>query len=148
MIMNARNTEYVIRNATMHRWLLLPIALCAIAVSCDLLPGPMDPKCDEKTIREFPSPDGRRKALEIHSTCEGGMYHSTIEIADAKDRATAMHASATSRVAPPVWPELKVEWKSDTELWVTYASGVNVQCVSSPPGVTVHCLDGALRKEP
>ncbi len=148
MMMNARNAEYGRRNAIKRCWFLLPIVFCAFATSCDWMPGPMDPKCDEKTVREFPSPDGRRRAVEIHSTCEGGWYHSTIEIADGNDRATAMHASPTTRVDPPLWPELKVEWKSADELWVTYPAGTNVHCVSSPPGATVHCIDGALRKEP
>ncbi len=129
-----------------RRFTALLVVLTAALVGCDWMPGPMDPKCDEQTVREFASPDGHRKAIEIHSTCEGGWYHSTIEIADAagKDRATAMHASLHRRPDAPAWPELKVEWKSAGELWVLYPAGVDAQCVSSPPGVAVHCLDATI----
>ena len=123
------------------------IVCSALLVSCSWLPGPMDPKCDDKTVREFPSPDGRRKAVEIHSICEGGFYHSTIEIADGRDRATAMGAGPHQYPQPPVWPELKVEWKSPTELWIRYPAGVDTQCISSPPGVAVHCVDAAIVRQ-
>ena len=119
----------------------------SVALSCSLLPGPMDPKCDDKTVREVPSPDGRRKAVEIHSICEGGFYHSTIELADGRDRATAMGATPGKSVQPPIWPELKIEWKSPTELWITYPPGVDVQCISSPPGVAVHCVDASIVRQ-
>lgn len=126
---------------------LLLIGLSLLVVACNWMPGPMDPKCDEKSVREFPSPDGRRKAVEVHSTCEGGFYHSTIEIADVRDRATAMHASPSKNVQPPVWPELKVEWKSATELWITYPADVDAQCISSPRGTEVHCLDASIVRQ-
>src|SRR5690242_6533469 len=142
-----RNTEYWIRKTFLRRWLVLPLSLFAVAISCSLLPGPMDVKCDSKDVREYPSPDGRRKAVEIHSTCEGNTYHSTIEIAEGRDRATAMHASPHTYPQPVSWPELKVEWKSATELWITYPAGVDAQCISSPPGVGVHCLDASIVRQ-
>ena len=129
-----------------HSRTILLLVFASFLVSCSLLPGPMDPKCDNKTVREFPSPDGRRKAVEIHATCEGGFYNSAVEIVEGKDRATAMGATPTKNVQPPAWPDLKVEWKSATELWVTYPAGVTAQCISSPPGVAVHCLDGSISR--
>lgn len=123
------------------------LLLCsATLVSCSWMPGPMDVKCESKDVREFPSPDGKRKAIEIHSTCEGGTYHSTIEIADGTDRATAMHASPSRYPQPPAWPDLKVEWKSASELWITYPAQTDAQCISSPPGIAVHCLDGSIAR--
>lgn len=128
---------------------VLFLVVSAAVVSCDWMPGPMDPKCDQKLVREFPSPDAKRKAVEYHSTCEDNTTHSTIEIADTDGRnsATAMHANAAIRVQPLVWPELKVEWKSDNELWVAYPAGVNVQCISSPREVAVHCVDASIVRQ-
>jgi hypothetical protein len=131
----------------MNRAALFLLLVCsAVLLSCSLLPGPMDVKCDSKDVREFASPDGRRKAVEIHSTCEGNTYHSTIEIAAGRDRATAMHASPHQYPQPPSWPDLKVEWKSPTELWITYPANVDAQCISSPANVAVHCLDGSIAR--
>jgi hypothetical protein len=132
----------------MKRWLVGVAFVSSIVMgSCSWLPGPMDPKCDEKTVRELPSPDGRRRAVEIHAICEGGFYHSTIEVDDGKDRATAMGASPSKYVQPPVWPKLKVEWKSARELWLSYPAGVDAQCISSPPGVAVHCVDASIVRQ-
>jgi hypothetical protein len=118
------------------------------ASACDWLPGPMDAKCDEHQVRDIAAPGGKVKAVERHSVCEGNAYVATIEIAgtSGSDRATAMHAQLVARTAPPAWPELKVEWKSDKELWITYPAGVDVTCVSSPPGVAVHCLDASIAR--
>ena len=122
---------------------LMPIFLM---VSCNWMPGPMQTKCDERRVREIAGPNGKVKAVEYHSVCEGNVHVATIEIAGAagSDRATAMHAQLVSRTEPPVWPELKVEWKSDKELWIKYPAGVDVQCISSPPNVAVHCLDASI----
>ena len=119
-----------------------------MTVSCDWLPEPMQAKCDEKQIRDIPAPSGLVKAVEYHSVCEGNVYVASVNIAGgaAGDRATAMHAQLVSRATPPVWPNLKVEWKSDKELWITYPRGVDVTCVSSPPGVAVHCLDASIAR--
>jgi hypothetical protein len=127
----------------MHRCTrLLLMAPLVVTISCL---GNMDGKCEEKSVREVPSPSGILKAVEYHTTCEG-WYTGTIEIAkpDNSNRATAMHARPVSQARPPVWPELKVEWKSDKELWITYPPGVDTTCVSSPPGVAVHCLDASI----
>ena len=129
-----------------RRWLALSqITLLATTLSCL---GNMDGKCEEHQFREITAPGGKVKAIEYHSTCEGPVYVATIEVADASGsgRATAMHARMVSRATPPVWPELKVEWKSDKELWITYPSGVDTTCVSSPPGVAVHCLDASIAR--
>lgn len=129
-------------------WFAVIMASTAALMTCSWMPGPMDPKCDAKQIREFSSPDRTRKAVEYHTLCEDGTYHSTVEVADAAgtDRATAMHASIHERAASPVWPDLKVEWKSAKELWVWYPAGVDAQCISSPTGVTVHCLDASIAR--
>ena len=123
------------------RWLLLLTPL--LFAAC---PGPMDVKCDEHQVREIGAPGAKFKAVEYHSVCEGNTYVATIEVAgvSGNDRATAMHAQLVARTAPPAWPELKVEWKSEKELWIRYPAGVDVTCVSNPPGVTVHCLDASI----
>lgn len=130
---------------------LVVLAGCAMLTGCNWMfadLGSMNPPCEEKHIRDYASPDGRRKAVEIHSKCEGGAYPATIEIAATAsgDRATAMHASLHERTKSPAWPELKVEWKSAKELWIMYPAGVDAQCISSPPGVTVHCIDASVRR--
>lgn len=125
-------------------FLVVPIAA---TLSCL---GNMDGKCDQKFVRDIPAPGGKVKAVEYHSVCESPTtYVATIEIADGavgNGRATVMHAQLVARTSPPVWPELKVDWKSDKELWITYPAGVNVTCVSSPPGVAVHCLDASIMR--
>ncbi len=112
------------------------------------MPGPMQAKCDEHQVRDVAAPGGKLKAVEYHSVCEGPQYVATVEITrvPGNDRATAMHASLVARTAPPAWPDLKVDWKSDKELWITYPSGVDTTCVSSPPGVTVHCRDASITR--
>ena len=122
----------------------LLIVLAAASTSCQWLPGPMDVKCEDHRIREYPAPDGMLKAVEIHSVCEDGQYVVSVELSgrDA-DRATAMHANLRA-AQPPVWPELKYDWKSNSELWVTYPAGVDVTCIANPPGATVHCIDGTI----
>ncbi len=130
----------------MVRWWKLLLILPIVATTSCI--GGMDGKCDEQAVRDYPAPDGKLKAVEYHSTCEG-WYTATIEIAgrDNSNRATAMHARPVSQARPPVWPTLKVEWKSDKELWITYPPGVDTTCISSPPGVSVHCLDAVIAKE-
>ena len=122
---------------------LLLLAPLVMTLSCL---GGMEVKCDEHPVRDIAAPGGKIKAVELHSVCEGNTYVATIEVAGAagKDRATAMHAQLVARTQPPAWPELKVEWKSDKELWIRYPAGVDVTCVSNPPGVTVHCLDASI----
>jgi len=105
--------------------------------------------CKDEKTREIPSPDGKLKAVEYHSTCDEGPkpHHTTIEIAgpDGNNPATAMFATPQAQ-QPPAWPELKIDWKSEKELWITYPADVDVTCVSSPPGVAVHCLDGSIAR--
>jgi hypothetical protein len=126
---------------------LLLVAPILALTSCAFMGG-MDAKCDEKQIREIPAPSGTVKAVELHSVCDGNVYVATINVAGgaAGGRSTAMHAQSVNRASPPVWPNLKVEWKSDKELWITYPAGVDVTCVSSPPGVAVHCLDASIAR--
>lgn len=119
------------------------IALAAMLLSCNWMPGPMDAKCEETRVQDYPAPGGKLKAVEYHNVCEGQAYVATVEVAGGNnDRATAMHARLQGKPDTPLWPILSVAWKSDSELWVTYPEGVDVTCVSSPPGVTVHCIDG------
>ena len=117
--------------------------------SCTWMPRPTAPACDAQSVREYLSPDGKKKAVEYHSTCKEGPkpHHTAIEIADAdgKNAASAMFATPQKQ-QPPAWPKLKVEWKSATELWVTYPARVDAQCISSPPGVTVHCVDASIAR--
>ncbi len=134
----------------MKRASTLFAVLCSAAMlSCSLLPGPMAPNCKDERIRDYPSPDGKRKVIEYHSTCDEGPqpHHTMIEVADAdgKNRASAMFATPHDQ-QKVVWPELKIEWRSPAELWVTYPAATDAQCISSPAGVAVHCLDGSIAR--
>ena len=133
--------------------ILLFLVSSAALISCYWLPGPMQPNCSDKSVREVPSPDGKRKAIEYHSTCDEGpkQHHTMVEIADANgsNRATAMFATPQTQ-QPPDWPELKIEWKSVAELWITYPDGIDAQCISSPANngvqVAVHCVDASIAR--
>jgi hypothetical protein len=123
---------------------ILLIALAVVSTSCSWMPGPMDVKCDEHRVREYPAPDGKLKAVEIHSVCEDGQYVVSVELSGGPaDRATAMHANWRGP-QPPTWPNMAYEWKSNNELWVTYPGGVDVTCIANPPGAAVHCMDGTV----
>src|SRR4051812_26183 len=104
-----------------NRKLLQPLVLTLVLSTFACL-GNMDGKCDEKYVREFPAPGGKLKAVEYHSVCEGNVFVATVNVAGgaAGARAPAMHAQLVSHAVPPAWPELKIDWKSDRELWITY----------------------------
>ena len=96
--------------------------------------------------REWPSPDGKRKAVEQHFDCPG-WYALKIEITNPdKTKAIAFDDRPVDQVRPARWPDLKVEWKSDHELWITYPSRQDTTCTSDAGGLTVHCLDAAVQR--
>jgi hypothetical protein len=95
---------------------------------------------------EWPSPDGERKAVEQHFDCPG-WYALKIEITNPdKTKAVAFDDRPVDQVRPARWPDLKVEWKSKTELWITYPPRQDTSCISNAGGVQVHCLDAAVMR--
>lgn len=96
--------------------------------------------------REWPSPDGKRKALEQHFDCPG-WYALKIEITNSdKTKAVVFDDRPIDQVRPSRWPDLKVEWKSNQELWITYPPRQDTTCISSAGGVNVHCVDAAVMR--
>ncbi len=97
--------------------------------------------------REWPSPDGSRKAVEQHFDCPG-WYSLEIDLigSDGRTKTTAFTDRPVDQVRPNRWPDLRVEWKSEHELWITYPPRQDTVCASNAGGVTVHCLDRAVRK--
>ena len=96
--------------------------------------------------REWPSPDGKRKALEQHFDCPG-WYALKIEITNSdKTKAVVFDDRPIDQVRPSRWPDLKVEWKSNQELWITDPPRQDTTGISSAVGVNVHCVDGAVMR--
>ena len=96
--------------------------------------------------REWPSPDGTRKAVEQHFDCPG-WYALKVEITNPdQTKAVIFDDRPVDQVRPARWPELKVEWKSDRELWITYPPRQDTTCTSNAAGVAVHCIDGAVAR--
>ena len=96
--------------------------------------------------REWPSPDGKRKAVEQHFDCPG-WYALKIEITSPNGtKAAAFDDRPVDQVRPTRWPDLKVEWKSDRELWITYPPRQDTTCISKAGEVEVHCLDAAVSR--
>jgi hypothetical protein len=97
--------------------------------------------------REWPSPDGKIKAVENRFDCPG-WYSLTIDIidADGRTKTTGFTDRPSEQVRPNVWPDLKVEWKSDRELWITYPAVQDTTCISTAAGLQVHCIDGTVSR--
>lgn len=92
---------------------------------------------------QWPSPNGKFNAVEQHFDCPG-WYALKIEITNPDGTKAALFDDRpAAQTRPPVWPDLKVEWKSDHELWVTYPPRQDTTCTSTAE-VTVHCVDGTV----
>ena len=128
-------------------WKLLLIWPAVLLASCTWLGLGVEDKCEVSVVRTVASPDGKLQAIESRQTC-GNWYHSTVEVSgEGLDKATAFHGQPVGNPKPPVWPELKVEWKSARELWVTYPKGLYTTCVGTIEGqVEVHCVDGSVAR--
>ncbi len=136
----------------MRRCCLLLIAVFSAAVltSCTgcmfFVPGASDCNSNPSLAREWPSPDGKRKAVEQHFDCPG-WYALKIEITNPDGtKAAAFDDRPSDQVRPTRWPELKVEWKSNQELWITYPPRQDTTCISKAGEVQVHCLDAAVAR--
>jgi hypothetical protein len=125
-------------------WRLLLIAPTVLLAGCTWLGVGVEDKCAVTVAHTASSPDGQMQAIESRQTC-GNWYYSTVEVSgNGLDKATAFHGQPVNNPKPPVWPELKVEWKSARELWVTYPKDLYSTCVGSIEGkVEVHCIDGS-----
>ena len=131
---------------------LLIMTLCAaMLTSCNRHPEALvtaeNCNSDPTVAREFPSPSGKLKAVERHFDCPG-WYASIIEISSVEGtiKAIALNDRPVAQKRPAVWPDLKVEWKSDDELWVTYPAGQDTTCTSTAAGLRVHCIDGTVAR--
>ena len=137
----------------MSRWPgTTAVAICAVALtSCCSgvgidVGGAENCNSNPAVAYEWISPDGRNKAVEARFVCPG-WYAGEVRIVDAKaTKSTAFTFRPVDQVRPEVWPELKVEWKSVRELWITYPGRQDTTCISSAGGVEVHCLDSAVRR--
>lgn len=105
----------------------------------------MDCNMHPTSAREWPSPDGSRKAVEYRTVCPG-WYALTIDIPGPAGRQTAFTARPVAQRRPPEWPQLNLEWKAANELWITYPGGQDTTCISRAAGLKVHCLDAAIGK--
>lgn len=95
---------------------------------------------------EWPSLDGKRKLVEERFVCPG-WYSLNLDVHNADStKAIVFTARPAAQTRPPVWPELKVEWKSDRELWITYPAGQDTTCISNAGDVIVHCIDAAVTR--
>ncbi len=94
---------------------------------------------------QWPSSDGKMKAVENRFDCPG-WYSLEIDIigSDGRTKTTAFTDRPVDQVRPNRWPDLKIEWKSDHELWITYPQRQDTTCTSEAAGVQVHCLDQAV----
>ena len=129
---------------------MLVLVITAMTMSCaqagfDSTGG----NCNQNPTRarEWPSPDGKTKAVENRFVCPG-WYSLTVDIlaADNQAKTTAFTARPVAQTRPPVWPELKVDWKSDRELRITYPAGQDTTCISDAAGLQVHCIDGTVAR--
>ncbi len=107
---------------------------------------PEDCNMNPTVAHEWPSPDGKRKAVEQHFDCPG-WYALKIEITNPDGtKAGAFDDRPVDQVRPARWPDLKVEWKSDHELWITYPPRQDTTCGTNAGAIQVHCLDGAVTR--
>jgi hypothetical protein len=132
----------------MRGYSLLIATMCtALLTSCSTHTFVVAQNCNSSPAlaREFPSPSGKLNAVERHFDCPG-WYTSIIDISSAEGtiKAVAFNDRPVAQKRPPQWPELKIEWKSDQELWVTYPGGQDTTCTSTAAGVNVHCIDGTV----
>lgn len=132
--------------ASMKRCSLVAVlALLAVVLSCGKSGLDMNCNMHPTSARQWASPDGSRTATEYRTVCPG-WYALTIDIPDRDGKHTAFTDRPNAQVRPPLWPDLKVEWKSSREMWITYGAGQDTTCISSAAGVEVHCLDAVLSK--
>src|SRR4051812_39398869 len=110
----------------MRRWFSLLVAtecvtLLTLCTGCHWSVARPGCNSSPRIAHEWPSPDGKTKAVENRFDCPG-WYAMTIDIvgADNQTKTTAFNDRPVAQARPAVWPDLKVEWKSDRELWVTY----------------------------
>lgn len=120
----------------------LPVILLP---SCRLMIGNAENCNSNPTVaHEWSSPDGKRKLVESRFDCPG-WYALKLEITSPDGtKALALDDRPVDQVRPAQWPDLKVDWKSPTEVWVTYPARQDTTCISKAGDVTVHCLDGSI----
>jgi hypothetical protein len=108
------------------------------ANSCNMNPS---------VAHEWRSPDGRLRVVENRYDCPG-WYSLNIDIiaADGLTKTTTFTDRPSKQSRPNAWPDLKLEWKSDRELWITYPAGQDTTCISAGAGLQVHCIDGTVAR--
>lgn len=121
-------------------------------LSCDWLPGPMGPtaasgsmNCGSRLVREYPSPRGTNKAALYDNVCNTGRLSSFVQVDGQEPEINRMVFTTFQTKPEAKWDslaEFKVEWKSESELWVVYPNSETAQCnAHEQKEVTVHCVD-------
>ncbi len=128
--------------------LLLGITGLALLPSCRRVrfysAGAANCNSNPTIAREWPAPDGKWKLVEPRFDCPG-WYALNLDVRnDDGTKATAFTARPVAQTRPPVWPDLKAEWKSDRVLWITYPAGQDTTCISTAAGLQVHCIDATV----
>lgn len=146
-----RNTCFGVREneVAMRRCcsLFILIVCVMLLTSCKLMVGNAETCNSNPTIaHEWPSPDGKRKVIESRFDCPG-WYAANLDITSPDgSKSRAMDDRPVDQVRPAKWPELKVDWKSANEVWITYPARQDTTCMSKAGEVTVHCLDAAVTR--
>lgn len=130
--------------------LLIAVIIASLLTSCNGFVGewsvrdPESCNMNSTVAHKWPSPDGKLKAFESRFDCPG-WYALKIEITKPDGtKAVALDDRPVDQLRPNRWPDLKVEWRSDRELWITYPARQDTICISEAAGVTVHCVDGTV----
>lgn len=128
------------------------VSVPLLMTSCSWLGLGVPAKCDKQTFTQVDSPSGTWKAATIRQICD---YRNTkwsitmVEIrrGDQKDGTPVFTASNGSPQNMPNPADLKIEWKSDSELWILYPPGYHTTCTSTDAvGVAVHCADASIAR--
>ena len=125
--------------------LIAVLASMVVLLSCNESGVDLDCNLHPTAARQWTSPDGHLTATEFRTVCPG-WYALEISIPDREGKHTAFTDRPAAQTRPPLWPDLKVEWKSNQEMWISYGAGQDTTCIGKAGGVEVHCLDTVLSK--
>jgi len=121
------------------------LASCGRITFYSHLVGDANCNSNPTIAREWLSPDGKHKVVDSRFDCPG-WYAGKLEITNPTNgtKALVLDYRPSEQVRPAKWPEMKVEWKSTNEVWVTYPARQDTTCINKAGDVAVHCLDGSI----